>query len=242
MIIQGTIIKNAQVQDTYLAQNGLVLYYDPSNTASYPGSGTTINSLVTPNLVGTLTNVTYTSPAFVYAGNGQISVANNSALNPGTGDYSWEMWINPPASGIGTILQKVSNGGASSNIEYSFRVNGGSLFTQIGNGGSTLGTGYITGNSYTYTANQWMQVVYTWTNSSSKYLNLYINGVYNSQTANTINSIQTVTNPLYIGSYNGGEYSQYFTGKIGVVRMYNRALSATEIANNFTYNRKTYGI
>jgi hypothetical protein len=36
--------------------------------------------------------------------------------------------------------------------------------------------------------------------------------------------------------------SQYYNGKIGVVRMYNRALSAGEVANNFTYNRKLYGI
>jgi hypothetical protein len=237
MIIQGTIIKNARVQDTLLAQNGLVLYYDPSNTSSYPGSGTTINNLVTPTLTGTLTNITYTNPYFYYGGNSQISVADNSVLDPGTSDYTWEMWFKPPASGTGTMLGKVSNGGSSNNISYLFRVNGGSLLAQVGNGSS-----YVTAASYTYTANQWIQVVYTWTNSSSKYLNTYINGAYSSQIAQTLNSLQTVTNNLYIGSYNGGEYSQYFTGDIGVVRMYNRALSAGEISNNFTYNRKTYGI
>ena len=66
--------------------DNLVLYYDPDDPASYPGSGTTINSLVSPNLTGTMTNITYTDPYFTHNGTSStVSVADNALLEPGTG-------------------------------------------------------------------------------------------------------------------------------------------------------------
>jgi hypothetical protein len=61
--------------------SNLVAYYDPSNTASYSGTGTTINSLAPTNLPGTMSNITFTDPYFAYNGtSSQISIADNAAL------------------------------------------------------------------------------------------------------------------------------------------------------------------
>ena len=42
--------------------------------------------------------------------------------------------------------------------------------------------------------------------------------------------------------YNGGEYPQYFTGRIGIVRLYNAALTAGEVLQNFNANKALYGL
>ena len=71
----------------------LVLYFDPSNSSSYPGSGTTITDLSDSGLSGTMSNITYTSPYFTYNGsNSQVSIADNSA---------------PPVSNSGTTCSIV---------------------------------------------------------------------------------------------------------------------------------------
>jgi hypothetical protein len=47
---------------------------------------------------------------------------------------------------------------------------------------------------------------------------------------------------LFLGSYNGGEYAQYFNGQMGIVRLYKKALTATEVLANYNTNKATYGL
>jgi len=78
--------------------------------------------------------------------------------------------------------------------------------------------------------------------NSAKTLETFINGTSIGSVSHTLSSIKNVTNPLYIGSYNGGEYSQWFNGAIGVVRLYNKALASTDVSTNFQALRSKYGI
>ena len=55
-------------------------------------------------------------------------------------------------------------------------------------------------------------------------------------------SILNSTNPLYIGSYNGGEFSQYFDGKIGITRLYNTSLTSSQVLQNFNADKSKYGL
>jgi hypothetical protein len=223
-------------------KSGLILYYDPSNADSYPGSGTTINSLVSPNLSGTLSNITYTSPAFNYGGNSYVSIADNSSLEPGSGSWTMEAWFNvSSASTSGVILGKFDNGGLAQNVSYSIRYNTSrSLVAQFSNGSPST---FVESSSYTFSLNTWYQVVYVWTNSGlTKTIDTYINGSLIGTVNHTFASILNSTNPLYLGSYNGGEYSQYVTGKIGVTRLYNRSLNSAEVAQNYNNDKSRFGL
>ncbi|MFH0832828.1 MAG: DUF2341 domain-containing protein, partial [Candidatus Aenigmatarchaeota archaeon] len=84
--------------------------------------------------------------------------------------------------------------------------------------------------------NQWHHVVATQNGTTC---NLYIDGVLN-KTA-TINAIGNGAGPIYISSYDATSY--WFNGTIDEVRIYNRALSASEIADqyNATKSRLDYG-
>ena len=222
--------------------NGLVLYYDPSNSSSYPGTGTTINSLAPTNLTGAMSNITYTNPYFTYNGSSsQISVADNALLEPGAGDWTMEAWFNTTAfktGGAGTILGKFDPGGASQDVSYSIRTNNtGIVYAQIGNGATVVNS-----PNYQTVLNTWVQVVYVWKNVASNSLEAYINGVNIGSTAHSFSSILNTSANLYIGSYNNGEYPQWFDGRIGITRLYNSALTASQVLQNYNADRAIYGI
>jgi hypothetical protein len=223
-------------------KSGLILYYDPNNTDSYPGSGTSIDSLVSPNLTGTLSNVNLTAPYFDYNGaNSQISIADTASLEPGSGDWTMEAWFNTTAfktGSAGVIVGKFDAGGLSADVSYSIRANNtGVMYAQIGNGSTVVNS-----TNYQTVLNTWAQVVYVWQNVSTNSLETYINGSIIGSTSHSFASILNTSTNLYIGSYNGGEYSQYFNGKIGIVRLYNRALSPGEVSRNFNANKGIYGL
>lgn len=251
--IWNSALTAAQVQELYnvnlqrftneVVTSNLVGYWDPGLVASYPGTGTTINNLAATSLPGTMSNITYTDPYFTYNGSSsQISIPDNAVLEPGSGSWTMEAWFNIAAvSTSNVILGKFDNGGTSQNVSYSIRTNTSrSLFAQFSNGAPST---FVNSTAYTISLNTWYQVVYVWTNSGgTKTIDTYINGSLIGTVNHTFTSILNSTNPLYIGSYNGGEYSQYVNGKIGIVRLYNAALSGTQVLENYDATKSKYGL
>lgn len=228
-----------------IVTSNLVLWYDPNISTSYPGSGSTITNLANTSLPGTLSNITYTDPYFSYNGsNSQVTIADNALLEPGSGDWTMEAWFRPSLFGTsGVILGKFDNGGGSQDVSYSIRINaGGSLFAQLGSGSGSGATLFVNSTSYQTTVNTWYQVVYVFKNGATKTLETFINGTSIGTVNHSLSSILNTTNNLYIGSYNNGEYAQWFDGRIGVTRLYNTALSAAEVAQNYNATKSFYGL
>ena len=97
----------------------------------------------------------------------------------------------------------------------------------------TAGGAYTTPT--TLSNNTWYHAVGTYTNGSSV---LYINGVSvasASQTSGTYSS-------SYTGNIVIGEYAGYMSGNIAIAKLYNRALTAAEVQQNFNATRSRYGI
>jgi hypothetical protein len=218
--------------------SNLVLYYDPSNTSSYPGTGTTINDLSGNVLSGTLSNVTYTSPYLSFNGSSsQISIPDNVLLEPGSGDWTIEFWVSHSViTGSSRILIAKTNGGNSADWGYGLRtVSNGNTYLEVGNG-----TTSITSPSYAVSTNTWYQVVGVWTNVVSNSIELYINGVSQGSNSHSFTSIKNTTSPLYVGSFNGGQFSQWLNGKAGIVRIYNKALTGSEVLQNYNNDYTKY--
>jgi hypothetical protein len=240
MIIKGVRLRNVGriVGLPGPIMSGLKLWYDLSNSSSYPG-GSIIYDLSASGINGTLSNIAFTNPYFSYNGtNSQISVADNAVLEPGSGDWTMEAWFNVSAFGSSrVILGKFDPGGGSQDVSYSIRINGtGGLFAQIGDGSGA----FINSTSYQASLSTWIQVIYVWKNVATNSLETYINGTSIGSVTHSLSSILNTPSNLYIGSYNGGEFSQWFNGKIGVVRLYDRALGPLEVLQNFNANRYTY--
>ena len=216
--------------------NNLTLYYNPAMTESYSGSGNTVNDISGNGMNGTLSNVTTTATAFTFNGsNSQVSIPDNAILEPGNGNWTIEVWFNPTVLN-GTLLGKYNNGGASANISYALRMGSNFIRADFSNGS----TGLVSDN-YTLTPNNWVQMVYVW-NKTNNVLYTYSNGVLKQTKTITISGILNSSTNLFLGSYNGGEYAQYFNGQIGVVRLYNKPLTDSEVLNNFNTTKSTYGL
>jgi hypothetical protein len=243
MIISGVTLNGVTVVDSSPVLSNLVLYYDPANTASYPGTGTTINSLASPNLAGTMSNITYTDPYFVYNGtSSQVSVTDNAALEPGSGSWTMEVWVNQTASGNDVVLGKFDPGGLTVDVSYSIRTTGTSYYAQLGSGSGSGSTLFVNSTTFVGTLNTWYQLVYVFTNGGTQTLQTFVNGSSIGTVNHSLASILNTSSNLYLGSYNNGEFAQWFDGRIGITRLYNTALTAAQVLQNYNANRELYGL
>jgi hypothetical protein len=220
--------------------SNLVLYFDPSNPSSYSGSGTVVNDLSGNGLNGTMSNITFTSPYFTYNGSSsQVSVADNTLLEPGSGDWSIEFWVNYSViAGLGRVLIGKTDGGLAAEWGYGLRTSAaGTTYMEVGNGSTS-----IISPTSGLTTNTWYQVVGVWTNVVSNSFALYINGSLRGSNSHSFTSIRNTTSPLYLGSFNGGQFPQWLNGRMGVVRMYNKSLTSSEVLQNFNADKTKYGI
>ncbi len=218
--------------------DNLVLHYNPSMSESYSGTGTSLIDLAGNGLNGTMSNITFANPAFTFNGtSSQVNIPDNALLEPGTGSWTIEVWMKPNNI-TGTVIGKYSNGGAGVNISYALRLIGGNAIRADFSNGS----GVITTDNYVIRANNWVHMVYVW-DRTNNFIYTYANGVLIQSKANSsVTSILNTSTNLYLGSYNGGEYSQYYDGQLGIVRMYKRALTATEVLKNYDGSKSLYGV
>lgn len=223
--------------------SGLVLHYDPSLTTSYPGTGTTINDLTGQGRTGTMSNITFTSPYLTFNGtSSQISVPDSIGLEPQTGDWTIEVWVNQSVAGNDVILGKFNPGGNTQNVGYSIRTLGSSVYAQYGSGSGSGTALFQNSASYSVTPGTWYQIVYVFTNIAANTFETFVNGTSIGSISHSLSSILNTSTNLYIGSYNNGEYPQWFDGKIGIVRMYNKVLTAAEILGNYNTDKSKYGL
>jgi hypothetical protein len=226
-----------------LTTSNLILHYDPSNTSSYPGTGTTITDLSGNGRNGTMSNISFTSPYFTYNGSSsQISVADNALLEPGSGDWTMEVWVNQAVAGNDVVLGKFDPGGLSQDVSYSIRTTNSTYYSQIGSGSGSGATLFQNSTNHVGTLNTWYQIVYVFTNVAANTFQTFVNGSSIGSVSHSLSSLLNTTSNLYIGSYNNGEFAQWFDGKIGITRLYNKALTSSEVLNNYNASKSKYGL
>ncbi len=215
--------------------NGLVLNLDAANPRSYPQpyNGTVWRNLVpvSSSLVGTLTN----GPTFSSANGGTIVfdgtndyalISSTANLSPGTGDFTYSSWINPTSfSGTYSSLLVVEAAGG----------------LWIGkNGPNFVLRAYAVADYIQYatlpTLNTWTNITITRSGTTAT---LYYNAV---SKATAITSQNFVQSTAYIGN-DGVAISANFNGRIATTLFYKgRALSASEVLQNFNATRARFGV
>jgi hypothetical protein len=230
--------------------SGLVLNLDAGNTASYPGSGTTWTDISGRGNNGTLTNgPTYSSSnggSIVLDGADDYIVMSNLApyLSNKT-QFSFSMFVKITSSGssLGTLFSYGNYVDYGNDIMFFYYPADLTLNFQIDNGADG-------GAGFAYTIGSWsnISVVYDGTQSSNAArLKVYLNGILQTLNFNTYTVPATtanVTASSSIGAYTsvGNTPNSVIGGNIPQVLVYNRALSSTEISQNFNALRGRYGI
>ena len=195
---------------------GLVASYNFNNT-----SGTSVADKSGNNNNGSLQGATWDAAgkygqALSFNGtNALVSIPNSSSLSFTQG-MTLEAWVNPAAiGGWRDIIMK------NQDIYY---LEASSSAGPPAFGGTYAGT-YVSGVS-NLPINVWSHISATYDRTTMR---LYINGVQVANRAQTGN-IQTSTGALNIGG--DSVFGQWFQGKIDEVRIYNRALSQSEIQSD----------
>ena len=218
----------------------VLLHYDPS--VSYAGTGTTLVDLSGNGNNGLIGG----SPAYTASGGGFFTFADDYILTPDLDQvitaadeaHTVEAWIYPTDNGVVTSYL----GGATINANYHFS----SMEIVSGNirYGLWSGTGITNAGVAAMAFNRWHQVVLAYNNTTcSSYLNGAFVGSVNMSFRSPMNDSQSqfriAFGALDITNQGNGTY---FDGRMGVIKMYDRGLTAAEVLYNFTSGRDQYGI
>jgi Concanavalin A-like lectin/glucanases superfamily len=232
--------------------NGLYLHYNPAT--SYSGSGTTLIDLTGNGRNATIANSpTYTSGSGAYftfdGGSNQYFYSPNIYNGSGNKSHTIEIWCNPSAAGT-NLMSDASQGSTGTgyhNAGFQF-ISVGPSYQYISNLWANSGGVQRVVNGAGGFLNSWKQVVRTYDGTT---LTPYLNGVAGTNSAYTWNP------PWESVGYSGqwwlifacadgtvypGSTGNLFAGKMGIVRVYNRALSAIEVQQNFNANKGIYGL
>jgi len=218
---------------------------DAANPRSYTTGRTVWNDLSGNGNNGTLTN----GPTFNSSNGGSIQFdgTNQYVDNVGglssfsfiqnTGIYTISTWINLK---IFTTEYVFAGNNDSTRLKKGFYISG------LSNGTLNLVMTYGNTNFFTlnhvipsfFTLNTWINITCTGDGINSK---IYKNGLYNS--VNLFGNLSTSdsSNTLALGrvnNYNG----YYFNGNIANFQIYNRALSASEVLQNYNATRARFGV
>ena len=228
--------------NTKIVLDGLVLYLDAANIKSYPGSGTTWTDLSGRGNNGTLTNgPTYSSAnsgSIVFDGsNDYVTLGTPSLLNQVQVPLTICIWANANSLGTYNTLWGVYKSTTSSQLYSLLRVDSGVLkyFS------STSAGGYQLQGTFSISTNLWYFYAVTVSGSiSSPTVTIYLNNSSQSFSYAAFSSTPDATVDFRIGSNSVG--TELWNGNISNAMWYNRALTATEISQNFNALRGRYGI
>jgi hypothetical protein len=235
-----------------IVENGLVLYLDAANRRSYPGSGTAWNDLSGNGKTGTLTN----GPTFSGDNGGSISfdrvndhvILSNSytslSLPTGSSPRTLMMWFKTGTTfTAGSIYEHILHYGTNTtNQAYGialYKIDGVFYISNHTWGGNSYFTNYSVSTNTIYF------VAVTYNDSSTPRNTFFVNGTIGttgfSQGKTEDYTINTGTTwQLYLGARINP--AEYFGGSIYSAYIYNRALTAQEILQNYNATRSRFNI
>jgi hypothetical protein len=214
-----------------LIQDGLVLSLDASDRNSYVSGSTTWFDLSGLNNSGSLIN----GPTFNTGSLGSI-------VFDGTNDYA----------AISNFVGNLTTFSVSHFIYLNSNQNTRTIFSNYGVGNNGWVTGirddqnnvfkfYLGATVHLYSNTvfsslTWYHAAITYDNGSPK---IYINGILDASSSSTLTPASS-----YYGNDVGrlGVGSQYFDGRISNLQVYNRALTASEILQNYNAQKSKFGL
>jgi hypothetical protein len=218
-----------------IVQQGLVLNLDAGNPYSYGGAGTTFYDVSPTALSWTINNATYNSSDpkyFSYNGsNSWLQSSTSAAFDTQT--LTMECWCYPIAvNQYGFLFEK-----GVVNSQYSMFFNGDGIFYFRTMGISPQDLSF---SSATYiTENAWNHIVCTYGSGTKT---VYINGVQRYQQTGLTGTIPTGNINQYIGKFGDAGNNYPFNGRIGESRVYNIALSAAQVLQNYNATKERFGL
>ena len=215
-----------------IVTDGLVLCLDAANKRSYPGTGTTWTDRVGVN-DGTFVNMT--SSNFSSDGGGSLTfdgtderVTSSSFPSFGNSPRAMEVWFK--SSGASDrIPVSLSMAAVTPNVAFAMsftiygyaKVYGG--FDGYDEVDIPISKNLIDGN--------WHHAIITWDGENPGTLLIYGDGDLVATRTRSVGEAYNTSSGCIIGTWYA--YDRFWSGNISTVRVYNRALSADEVRQNY---------
>jgi len=220
-----------------IVRSDLQLYLDPSE---YSGSGTSWTDSSTNAYTVTLNGApAYNTTYFTFDGTTEYFDTNQSLSSE---EFSVGAWFRTSAAGIKMIISKETAAGWPWN--YRIWMNGGQIVGDIAQSGASSRS--ISSVLTNYNNGSWYYVMYI-RDSSTQYL--FVNGTQVSTAVGTFAS-GTISNSqevwfgksAFIAGGSNPQGSYQYIGDLGECFVYNRALTSTEILQNYNATKAHYGL
>ena len=226
--------------NTGASNEGIFLYAAQLEQQSFMTSYTPSTRSNTQAIIDFTGNNTITANNLTYASDGTFGFNGSSSwLEMPTSNVfdtqalTMECWCKPTTTAqSGFLFEK-----GQVNTQYSNFFNSDGTFYFRTKGLSTEDLTFISA-SYISTSN-WNHIVCTYGGGTKS---IYVNGNRIAQQTSLTGSIPTGQTNQYVGKYGSASNQYPFSGSIVVSKVYNQALSSTEVLQNFNALRGRYGI
>ena len=240
------------VQSSRLVTSGLKLHLDPDDSNSYSGSGTTYTNLASGVGNGTINGPSYTAASsgdpgyFNFHGNstwGNVDASINfSAYDFGTAITVF-VFIRPEEKSttykIGSIFSNAGSGGYRDGVNFyinSWNSSNRKLSLEFGNGSSGAAL-QSADNIITY--NQWSSATFIYDKSANIARTYHNTTEVAESTSATIDA--NLNQAFAIGNFEPAfTIAMDYKGRMGIYLIYNKALSAAEVTQNYNHFKNRY--
>ncbi len=222
-----------------IVTNGLVYNLDAGFIPSYPRSGSTWNDVSLSARTATLIN----TPTFNSSGYINFSKASSQyATTPDIGvlqNWTVEAWVRFSSSLNGQVAMVVGNQfNGSTSINFTIGTNGApsSYNIQVG----FFQNGWNNTIGFAPALNTWYQIVGRYGGGQ---LSQFVNGVASGGTVNVTATLASGGEIRLMRRWDDIVSStNLIDGDLGIVRIYNRFLSSTEILQNYNAQKARFGL
>lgn len=202
-----------------------------TNLADLSQNGSGFGKVFNP---GNTTNVTIEDGAMVFNGvDSQLTSISTYNLSLNNSEFTYSAWIKP-----NTIV--TTNDYNEQPVIFRMFQNPNNLFITQRNSElhfRIIKVGFDQTLKYPQYINQYKHFVFTI--SSDNISRLYVNGVFDEQSAANINGFNDIVSAFDMGFSSG---LRYFNGSLSDVLIFNRALNATEVAEMYAQGRGSYSL
>jgi len=224
-----------------IVTNGLVLYLDAANSKSYVSGSTTWSDVSGNRNSGSLVNgPTFSSAnggSIVFDGvNDSVSINSNLSLDTNAG-FTTNMWFKITSSSLTypTLFTLKTNSSSGLVLLLSNDI----MYSPLTFGWN--GISYKPSTTISTTLWNTISVVYNGSGISTiSNFTFYINGI--QSTLLSSGPLSGIAQINTLGTLNSGTSNFWFTGNIAQVQIYNKALTAQEILQNYNVTKTRFNL
>jgi hypothetical protein len=217
-----------------IVTDGLVGYWDAANPRSYSGSGNTWYDLSrNANNLSLTNSPSYNSSGYFSTGStGYFTGAGTSSIPNGSSPYTMSCIAQLPTWGSSRGIMSIGGFGSlngSNAIRTGNTADLGHFFNYWWNNDLA-----ITNNNGNTASSRWFSISATYDGTTRK---IFVNSILVGSDTPTAPNVSSTTIQL-AKTWN----TEYLNGLISIAKIYNRALTASEIVQNYNATKRRYGL